>query len=137
MPNARGSRKRIILVVGAIAIVILGSVGVYLFLASPTPVLSASINTTGIYVIQTYNVTIGFPKSQMQVSFELISVSHAICDVLNSTDDVVFTSDWLSSPGTYIWTWFNAPPGLYRIIVSWGGTLTAKIVVYARGFPYG
>lgn len=137
MPRAKGSKKRIILVIGVIAVVIFGSVGVYLFLASPGPVFSTSINTTGLLVSQAYNVTIGFPKSQMQVSFELISTPFfSRYDVFNSTNDLINSSAMLTSPGTYISTWFKAPPGSYRIVVNWSGTLTANIVVYARGFPY-
>jgi len=136
-PKARSSTKRIVLVVAVLAVVILGSVGVYLFLASPTPVFSTSINTSGVAVLQTYNVTVGFPKSQMQVSYELASsLFYSAYLVYNSTNDVINSGGPFTSPGTYISTWFNAPPGVYRITIGWTGTLTAKITVFARGFPY-
>jgi len=123
--------------VALIAIIIFGSAGVLLFLASPTPVFSASIDTSGLLASQSFNVTIGFPKSQMQVSFELISTPLGWnFRVFNSTDLVHGPTVPSNSPGTYATTWLDAPPGVYRITVEWSGLLTVRMTVFARGPPF-
>ena len=137
MPKTKSSTKKIVLVLGLVAAVILGGAGVYLALALPGPVFSTSIDTSGLLVAETYNVTLGFPKSQMQVSLELSSTPLIWgIQVFNSTDDLIYSNVPSTSPGTYTSIWFNAPPGPYRIVVGWSGTLTVRITVFARGPPF-
>jgi hypothetical protein len=137
VPKTKSSTKKIVLVVGLIGAIILGGAGVYLFLALPGPVFSTSIDTTGVLVTETYDVTLGFPKSQMQVSLELSSTPlFWAIDVHNSTDHLIYSNILSTSPGTYTSIWFNAPPGSYRIEVGWTGTLTVRITVFARGVPF-
>lgn len=137
MPKTKSSTKKIVLVVGLIAAIILGGAGVYLVLALPGPVLSTSIDTSGILVIETFNFTIGFPKSQMQVNLELSSTPLFFAiQVFNSTDDAILSYGPPTSPGTHGSVWVNVLPGSYRIVVTWTGTLTVRIGVFARGFPF-
>lgn len=137
MPKTKRSAKKILLVVFVIAAIIAGGAGVYFFLALPGPVFSTSIDTSGILVTESYDFTLGFPKSQMQVRSELSSTpAWWAIEVRNSTDDQIYYNVLSTGPGTYTSIWFNAPPGLYKILVGWTGDLTVQITVFACGPPY-
>jgi len=131
------STKRIVLVLGLIAVIVFGGAGVYLALAWPGPVFSISIDTSGFAVTEYHNFTLAFPKSQLAVSLELSSSPLFFAITLfNSTDGTILSYSPPTSPGTNASAWVNAPPGAYRMRVMWTGELTVRIAVFARGFPF-
>jgi hypothetical protein len=123
----------------AIAIVLIVVIGVslYLGLAYPLPVQSTPISLTGIITQDTIPVTISWPNTQMQVSFQLTSVSaiwgYEIRDAADnpinwnltiSTSTITFTTPWLDASGSY------------TIIITCLGNLEGSVTVLARGWPF-
>jgi hypothetical protein len=121
----------------AIVLIMVIGVSVYFGLAYPFPVQSTPISLTGIITQEEIPVTISWPNTQMQVVFQLTSVSaiwgYEIRDAADnpinynltiSTSTTTFTTPWLDATGSY------------TIIITCIGNLEGSVTVFARGWPF-
>ncbi len=123
--------------IGIIIIVII-TAGIYLGLAVPSPVQSTPVSLSGVLSSTDIPGAINWPKSQIQVTITLTSVSavwgYEIRDASNNllnaslsidTSTTTVTTPWLDITGTYTIT-----------IICALGSLEGTVSVYARGFPF-
>ncbi len=128
------SRKLIAIVL--IVAMVGGGAGVYLVLAAPTPVFSASVDLSGVLVDHEYTFTVFFPSSQMQISTEITSNTGIfVVAVFNSTGDPVYSSGILPASGTVMSAWLPAS-GAYTLSIIGTLAFTGVITVYKRGVPF-
>jgi hypothetical protein len=133
--------KKNVKIILVVALIIIVPTGVWLGLAAPGVVLSAPVNASGFGVaFSTFDVVVGWPKTQMQVVMEvtdIVALGGGVT-ILNSTGDLVESLSF-STTGTFATLWFNAAGG-YNITVyaSTIGTasIEGQLTVYARGPPF-
>jgi hypothetical protein len=134
MPKAK--KGRTVKIAAVIVIVVIVCTGVYLGLAWPAPIYSQPFNFSGA-ATQSYSVSIGFPKSQVQVVVELTAATAAWSfQIKNSTGDLIATMGGLAiNPGTYASAWVDAA-GSCTVVINCVGSLTGTVTVFGRGIPF-
>ncbi|MFW9831422.1 MAG: hypothetical protein ACFFD8_06575 [Candidatus Thorarchaeota archaeon] len=128
-------------IVLVVALIIIVPTGIWLGLAYPSAVLSQPVNASGLGVASsTFELVVGFPKTQMQVVVEVTDIVAlgAGVTILNATGHLV-ESLAFSTTGTFATIWFNAAGG-YNITVYAStigiATIVGQLTVYARGPPF-